>query len=198
MFEHIKQQRREARGEGLRRELEDVIVRLNASGPDVNARALLTLAMALRELGAKHGHLDNISNDEKARLAKQIRKAAERKFAFDIGAGYGLSLLSMHIESQAVPGNSGRIVQFTTRDFVKAALQLAESDRDASERRSGGAVTQDVTNVGHNAADGDNPVSRFAGLGCQGCGRPTHREWIAQGLPSVLSHVLLALIEDGM
>jgi hypothetical protein len=41
MFESIKRRWREARGEGLRREFEDAILRLNGLGSDVNERACL-------------------------------------------------------------------------------------------------------------------------------------------------------------
>lgn len=136
MFESIKRQWREARGEGLRCEFEDAILRLNGLDPEVNARASLTLAKALHEVETQHGPLTNISNDGKIRLAKQIRQAAKQKFTFDMGSGYGLALLSMHLESQTVPGDHGRFVQTAMQDFVKAALQVEQSAHPEAESTS--------------------------------------------------------------
>lgn len=163
MFEGIKRQWREARGEGLRREFEDAILRLNGLGPEVNVRASLTLANALRELETQYGPLTNISNDGKMRLAKQIRQAAKQKFTLDMGSGYGLALLSMHIESQAVPGDHGRFVQAATQDLLKSALEVEQSaHRATSDPVDSGAEKSELPIVEDPAAHDDNPISRVA------------------------------------
>ena len=82
------------------------------------------LADAFHQFEAQYGPLSNISNHGKARLAKQLRHQARQKFNFDMGAAYGISLLSMYIESQAVPGDQARRVQKGTQDILQAALQL--------------------------------------------------------------------------
>jgi hypothetical protein len=163
MFERIKRQWREARGEGLRREFEDAILRLNGLGPEVNARASLTLAKSLRELEANHGPLANISNDGKVRLAKQLRQFAKQKFTFDMGTGYGLALLSMYVESQAVPGPHGRFVESASQDFVSAARQVEQSMAGATSDEVGDQpATNRVPSSDSAAADRDNPISRVA------------------------------------
>jgi len=191
MFERIKRQWREARGEGLRREFEDAVLRLNGLGPEVNARASLTLAKSLRELEAKYGPLTNISNDGKLRLAKQIRQAAKQKFTFDMGTGYGLALLSMHIESQAVPGDHGRFVQSSSQGFVDAALQVEQSTDRASSDELGGTTAPTPT---------PNPDGAAAGAAATefptSDGRLTRREWLERRRDSDVAD--LSMLRDSL
>lgn len=155
MFERLKREWREARGEDLRREFEDAVFRLNKLGPEVNARASLSLAKTLRELEANHGPLTNISNDGKVRLAKQIKQRAKQKFTFDMGTGYGLALLSMYIESQAVSGEHGRFVATVSQDMINAARQTERSIANVSS-----CATTQAPNSEGTAAHDDDSLSR--------------------------------------
>jgi hypothetical protein len=89
MFERIKSQWREARGEGLWREFGDLVLRLNNLDQEVNLRASLSLAKAYRDLEARHGPFSNISNSGKVHLAKQLRQQAREQFTFDMGTALG-------------------------------------------------------------------------------------------------------------
>lgn len=131
MFDKLKRQWRNARGPGLRRDMEDAVLRLNAAGPEVNARAALSLQNAYRDLESRYGSLANVSNDGKLKLAKELRQAGRRQFDLDMGGAYGIGLLSMWLESQAISGPDATFVFNTANGFLQAALNVrVNSDND--------------------------------------------------------------------
>lgn len=126
MFGGLKRQWREARAKVLRGEFEDAVARLQGLALEVNTRAAATMAAAFRTVQSRYGNLENVSNDGKRQIAKEILRAAKEKFTLDLGAAYGLALTSMHIECQALPGDDARFVQLATTDILKTALEVAD------------------------------------------------------------------------
>jgi hypothetical protein len=116
----------EARGNVLRKEFEDSMLRLPALGDEVNLRASLTMADGFHKLAQRFGSLSNVSNDGKKKIAAQLKEEAKQSFDFDMGRGYGLALLSMLFESEALPGEDAEYVSRMALQMLQAALQVYE------------------------------------------------------------------------
>ena len=121
MFQSLRKQWREARGDGLRKEFEDAVLRLKDLGIEVNRRALMTMILVYKETNDHYGEDANISNEEKLNISKELISKAKGKFKYDMGGGYGLALLSMYFESQALPGSDARFVEQSTRELLGSA-----------------------------------------------------------------------------
>jgi len=122
MFSGIKKRWREARGDTLRVEVEDLVLKLQAADEAVNQRAVITLYEEYKNLESQFGEINNISDSGKVKLAKRLTKSARYVFEYDMGKGYGLLILSAYLESQALPGDDAEYVGLLTRQMLNAAL----------------------------------------------------------------------------
>jgi len=122
MFSSIKNRWREARGDALRKEVEDLVLKLQAADKAVNQRTTITLSEAYKNLESQFGTINNISDSGKVKLAKSLTKSARDVFEYDMGKGYGLLILSAYLESLALPGNDAEYVELLTKQMLEAAL----------------------------------------------------------------------------
>jgi len=59
-------------------------------------------------------------------IAAQLNEEGKQSFDFDMGHAYGLALLSMLLEAEALPGEDAKYVHRMTREMLQAALQAYE------------------------------------------------------------------------
>lgn len=126
MFSTIKRRWKEARGEELKKELNDAITRLDSLPEEVNSRAMNTLATSYRYLTTEAGPFENVANEGKMNLSKMLSSKARKEFKMNLGRGYGLALLSMHLESSCLPGEDAKFVHDSTAHFLAIALDAEE------------------------------------------------------------------------
>jgi hypothetical protein len=126
MFRKMKEMWQEARGNVLRKELDDAIMHLNGLGDEVELRASLAMADAFHKLTQKLGALANVSNDDKKEIAAQLREKGKQFFDSDMGHAYGLALLSMLLETETLLGDDAEYVHHVTHDILQAALRAYE------------------------------------------------------------------------
>ena len=122
-----------ARGDILRKEVEDAILRLNGMGPEINMHACLTMADAYRFLLERYGSITNMTNQGQKLTAKMLSKKARGKFHFNVGQGYGLFLLSAYVEAHALPGKDVAFVKNTMCSMLQAALETAANFDEAKK-----------------------------------------------------------------
>lgn len=136
----MKDMWQEARSNVLRKELDDAILRLSGLGDEVKVRASLAMADAFHKLTQRPVSLANVSNEGKKKIAAQLNDEGKRSFDFDMGHAYGLALLSMMIEAEALPGADAMYVQRITREMLQAALQAYEGGTDKSKDEADVAI----------------------------------------------------------
>lgn len=136
MFKKIRSRWREARGDVLRKEVEDSICRLRAAAADVNARCAETFAIAYQQIIKEYGPLSNVSNDAKRAISKVLLQTAKTSFDLNMGRGYGLALLSAHLEAQTLPGEDAKFVLHVTQNMLDAALKGLDSASQTTDEET--------------------------------------------------------------
>ncbi|MCI0564003.1 MAG: hypothetical protein MN733_36470 [Nitrososphaera sp.] len=145
MFRKMKEMWQEARGSVLRKELDDAIMRLSGVGDDVKLRASLAMADAFHKLTQKLGSLANVSNDGKKKIAAQLNEEGKQSFDFDMGHAYGLALLSMLVEAEALPGDDAKYVHRMTLEILQAAPRHFEGGTEKGQDKADVAIETAVT-----------------------------------------------------
>lgn len=134
MFKSIKRVWQEARGKLLADEFNDAVMRLGELPPEARLRAYLNYAGWYDQLTQHHGSLNNLSNDARKMIAREILRRAKSKFRFDSGTGYGFALMSMYLESSALPGAQAGTIHRLCRVQLGIARELtAEVDQAIEE-----------------------------------------------------------------
>ena len=128
MFKGIKNSWNKARADVLRKEVEDIIQRLQTAEEAVNFRSATTLAEAYKNIESQFGLISNVSNNGKKQLAKKLLQDAKITFDFDMGKGIGLAILSAYLESMTLPGDDAKFVESVTFRMIDAALTVAEEN----------------------------------------------------------------------
>lgn len=119
-----------ARGNVLRKEVEDSILRINGLEPETNLLICLTLADSYASLFKDNGPITNMFNDGQKTIAKMLAKKARERFNFNMGQGYGLFFLSAYVEAHALPGEDALYVKNMLHDLVQTALETAKNYDD--------------------------------------------------------------------
>jgi len=136
MFRSIKESWKLSRADRLRKELDDTILRLNGYSEAVNSRVAQALGSRFLELRQKLGPPENISDEGKEKIRKLLIEEAKKTYELDMGAGYGLALLSMYYESQILPGPDADHVRHVTDGYLQLAIKSIMGPSEFPEQRS--------------------------------------------------------------
>jgi len=124
MFKGIKNQWNEARAENLRQEVEDIVFRLQSFDEEMNFKISQYLLNTYNLVIQDYGSLDNVTNDGKKQISKQVKKLAKKVLDFNMAEGYGAFLCSAYIESQALPGQNAKIIESLVGNLIIAANEI--------------------------------------------------------------------------
>src|SRR5665213_3484679 len=127
MFSGMRDQWRRARATELRKEVEDSIARLARGDDVVNVQCIAAVDDGMRFIGKEYGSLSNVSQDGKRELAKAFQRQARSAFNLNMGKGFGLALLSAHIEAQVLPGDDARLVERLLTEFLGMAIDALDA-----------------------------------------------------------------------
>lgn len=127
MFGSLTMHWRLARSHGLRREVVDALDRLFQAPAIVQAQAMVAFMTGLASLERDVGHLGNVPNKAKQKIAKGIARIARRTIQGDLGGGYGLFLVSALVEATTLPGEDAEAALEMLLKYKKQAEAIARA-----------------------------------------------------------------------
>jgi hypothetical protein len=129
MFSAIAELWRGARADNLRKEVVDCLDRVMQSPADVQALCAINMIDTLDSVKRQFGTVNNLPTKRRRQLSKNLSAIARKRFASDLGGGYGIFLASAHIEASALQGiDADAALEATTRflEYSLAAKKVAE------------------------------------------------------------------------
>lgn len=130
MFRAIANLWREARGDGLRKEVADVLDKLSQAHTQVQAISYMAFLDALVAVQHEFGPTNNLSNDRRRELAKKLQATARQRYNDNVGGSYGLFLMSAYLEASALPGRDAQ----TALEMVTQYHLQAQAIQDVARR----------------------------------------------------------------
>lgn len=124
MFKNLKRNWDLARASVLRKEVEDAIHKIQGLSPEANYSISDYLLYALNSLLKRSGSLDNMSDDGKKAMAKDLADLAKQTFDSNMPKGFGIFLCAAHIESKALPGEDAEFVEAITQKLIDTAYEI--------------------------------------------------------------------------
>lgn len=138
MFENMRTAWQEARAARLKEEVLDASRRMNSFTEENAEHFGKALDYAFRHWIANHGPVTECTVEFRKSAAQELRSQAKRRYTSDIGASYGLAVLSFHVEASFLPGENASFIYNLTQMYISKASELVQKNKSTNE--SGGAL----------------------------------------------------------
>jgi hypothetical protein len=127
MFEKIKSQWHQARGEQLKKEYDDAVIRIKLLTEEGNERFCKSLDYAFNHWTTAHGLIERAPEGLRKAAAKELRSSAKQRHdSGDLGVSYGFIFLSLHIEASCLPGAEAMSVYQSTSDWISLVRRTVQ------------------------------------------------------------------------
>lgn len=123
MFGLMKEAWRDSRGQVLRDDLNDILLRVPLLSKNNVSIMQETIVKEVSHIEGKYGSLSNIPRDLRIRVAKTLVEEARTLYDVNTGKGYGLCYVSMFLESSVLPGDAAQWVYTKTSETINHALK---------------------------------------------------------------------------
>ena len=124
MFKAVIEKGARARSEQLRREWEDLVLRIAGADESFQLRMVDRINAMSQWLTDRCISLDNkMSQEEKQSLAKELRAFAQASFHKDLAGSYAAAVVCCYVESETLPGFDAVFV----RDHSESMIVLARA-----------------------------------------------------------------------
>ena len=124
MFKSLKRNWALARASVIRKEVEDAINQIQGLSPEANFSSSGYIVHSINSILKRCGSLDNMSDDGKKAIAKDLTGLARQTFDYNMPKGFAVSLCAAHIEAKALPGEDAKFVETITQRLIDMAYEI--------------------------------------------------------------------------
>jgi hypothetical protein len=112
-----------ARGDILRKEIDDLVLRSSRFQPDASKKAMEACGRSALDFFQKYGSEANLSEKGRRESARKIRREAKKQYDYNIGQATGQTIFALYLEAGALPGPNATYVRGQSKELLKLALE---------------------------------------------------------------------------
>jgi hypothetical protein len=136
---HLRTRWREARGTQLKRQFENASLYVGDLREEQAGRFGRGLNYLFNDWVERFGPVEDCEIRIRKHTAKEMRRAARRRYEHDIAAAYALEFLSYHLEASSLPGADAAFVYDLTSYYISEAGDAARRMAGEPRQNEGGS-----------------------------------------------------------